>query len=505
MHRYHLVSIFLVSIILLIPGAKAAANLPSQLKDYNFNLYSVPCPANNMVLRDLKGREVTLTAQQGKVVILNFWKIDCPPCSMEKPILERIYRKYRDRGLEIIAVNLVDGQDRIAPYVQQGGYSYTFAFDPSNRFSIRQQALRSGTPATFVVNSSSEAIYEIPGVPTSYVINRQGQVVGNAVGLVNWEQRPVTELLESLLGPAPTVVARNPTAYSEAARQGSAQPPSPRGSNATKGQTQHVLHLAQAGVDSSSTRQDAPVLPFHGTVRSKQPVTSNPPVPRTPPSPSYVQTPTMPKAYEPPAPVRRQKKNEPSRTSKPVARTPKPYNPAASRVSGSTTAHSAAAGSVRSRKRPTAATRATPPAAQPFASASPSAAPPAAQMPYLPPAMPYNPSGSRVSRPNVVPDENGTVTARIPSNAPVPGFDRFGTRGRPSAPNLPPAQPLNTRNPIDGFVLDSFGRPGMQTREVRPSGGPATPASSLFGQIGQDVQNLGAGIKDTFSRIVPGR
>ena len=83
-----------------------------------------------------------------------------------------------------------------------------FAFDPSNRFSVRQQALRSGTPATFVVNSRSEAIYEIPGVPTTYVINRQGQVVGNAVGLLNWEEGPLTELLESLLGPPPAAIAQ---------------------------------------------------------------------------------------------------------------------------------------------------------------------------------------------------------------------------------------------------------------------------------------------------------
>jgi thiol-disulfide isomerase/thioredoxin len=499
MHRYHLVSIFFLSIILLNSGDDAGASLPDQLRDYNFNLYSVPSPANDMVLRDLKGHEVRLAAQRGKVVILNFWKIDCPPCSMEKPILERIYRKYKDRGLEIIAVNLADGEDRIIPYVRHGGYSFTFAFDPSNRFSIRRQALRSGTLDTFVVNSNSEAIYEIPGVPTTYVINRQGQVVGNAVGLVNWEQGPVTQFLESLLGPAPAVVARNSPAYSEAARQGSAQPTSPQRSNPTRGRRQPLLQVAQAEPASSSTLQDVPTLPFRGTAGSKQPTTSNPPNPR------YVQTPKMPQAYEGPTPVRPQKKAAPARTTRPVERIPKPYNPAASKVSGSTKARSTATGAVRSRKSPPAASRTMPRTAQPFASANPAAAPPVARMPYLPPAMPYNPTGSQVPRPNVVPDENGTVTARIPSNAPVPGFDHFGTMGRPPASSLPPAQPLTTTNPIDGFILDSFGRPGMQVQSVQPSGASATPASSLFGQIGQDFQNLGAGIKDTFSRIVPGK
>ena len=502
MLRYQSVAIYLFFVIHLFPGAYPAAGLPDQLRDHNFNLYSAPCPANDMTLRDLKGREITLAEQRGKVVILNFWKIDCPPCSVEKPILEKIYRKYAGRGLEIVAVNLVDGQDRILPYVRQGGYSFTFAFDPSNRFSVRQQALRSGTPATFVVNSNSEAIYEMPGVPTTYVINRQGQVVGNAVGLINWEQGPLTDLLESLLGPTPTVIAQNPPAYSGAARQGSDQASSVETPVPARGQTQRVLQVAQAQPAPSSTQQDAPALPFGGLLGSQQPVTSNPPVSRPPANPSAVQAPTMPQAYEPPVTVvRPQKKPEPARTAGPLERTPKPYNPAAPGVSGPPT-KAATTGAIRSKKSPTVA---VPPASQPFASTAPSTAQPATSMPYLPPASPYTPTGSQGRPTNVVPDDSGTVTARIPSTAPVPGFDRFGTTVRPPSTSLPPAQPLGTRNPIGGFILDSFGKPGMQVQGPKPSRASDTPASSIFGQIGQDVQDLGAGIKDTFSRIVPGR
>ena len=360
-----------------------------------------------MTLRDLKGREITLSAQRGKVVILNFWKIDCPPCSMEKPILERIYRKYASRGLEVVAVNLVDSQDRILPYVQHGGYSFTFAFDPSNRFSVRQQALRSGTPATFVVNSRSEAIYEIPGVPTTYVINRQGQVVGNAVGLLNWEEGPLTEFLESLLGPPPAAIAQNSPAYSEAARQGSTTAPNLEVSGPRRGQTQRVLRVAQAQPTPSSTRQDVPALPFQGAAGSQQPVTSNPRVSRPSAGPSSVQAPAMPQAYEPPAAaVRPQKKAEPPRTAKPAQRTPKPYDPAATRVSAFPS-QSPATGAVRSKRGTTSASPFAPPASQPFASALSPAAQPAAPMPYLPPAMPYAPSGSQGAPGNVVPDDNG--------------------------------------------------------------------------------------------------
>jgi putative serine protease PepD len=212
----------------------------------------------------------------------------------------------------------------------------------------------------------------------------------------------------------------------------------------------------------------------------------------------------MPQAYEAPATVRPQRKPEPARTAKPLDRTPRPYSPAAPGVSGHP-AKPATAAAARTKKSPTVAGPAVPPASQPFASTAPSTAQPATSMPYLPPASPYTPTGSQGRPTNVVPDDSGTVTARIPGNAPVPGFDRFGSTGRPPSTSLPPAQPLGTKNPIDGFILDSFGRPGMQVQGPRPSRSSDTPASSVFGQIGQDVQNLGAGIKDTFSSIVPGR
>jgi hypothetical protein len=56
MLRYQPVAIFLLLVIHLVPGADAVAGLPDQLRDHNFNLYSAPCPANDMTLRDLRGR-----------------------------------------------------------------------------------------------------------------------------------------------------------------------------------------------------------------------------------------------------------------------------------------------------------------------------------------------------------------------------------------------------------------------------------------------------------------
>jgi hypothetical protein len=72
---------------------------------------------------------------------------------------------------------------------------------------------------------------------------------------------------------------------------------------------------------------------------------------------------------------------------------------------------------------------------------------------------------------------------------------------------LPPAQPVTGRNPIGGFILESFGTgrpPATQQQGVQPAA-PEAPPSSIFGQLNQDIQALGEGIRDTFYRVLPAR
>jgi hypothetical protein len=124
----------------------------------------------------------------------------------------------------------------------------------------------------------------------------------------------------------------------------------------------------------------------------------------------------------------------------------------------------------------------------------------------LPPALPYTrPRASQLStQRNVLPDQTGTVLSRIPlsagpSSGSVPVQDRQG-----QSPGLPSARPLGTPNPIDGFILDSFGRAGQsQPVLIRPET-KGLPPSSLLGQMGQDIRQLGTGIRETFSKLLPG-
>jgi hypothetical protein len=313
------------------------------------------------------------------------------------------------------------------------------------------------------------------------------------VGLVNWEEEPFQELLESLLGKQTDTLAHN-SSFTDAARDGV------RAQFASMDDggpgVRHVL--AQESPASQGPQQ---TLPFQGptrgpvagpTIQPAPPVVggqsvTTPPPPREPAKPSAATaTPPKKKPFQQAdtSDLRKPKPYKPAQPSTPAG---KPIQPAPSPAGG---------GKARPSDVPT-------PQASPIASGGQGGA-----LPPLPPAMPYSRSApsaptTQQSAP-ILPDENGTVTARIPGGLGDAGM----YTGQRSSTGLPPAQPVSSRNPIGGFILDSFKPSSGQSETVapqplRPAGG-GQPATSVIDQMGRDVRQLGSGIRDTFSRILPG-
>lgn len=525
MLRYQSV-VGLIVLVLFLSGTNAAVGrvpegLQDLLKANRFNLYASPTPANDMVLTDLKGRVLSLSSLRGKVVILNFWRIDCPPCASEKPILEKIYRRLAARGLEVVAVNLFDKPERLKSYVRDHGYSYRFGFDPSNRFSLQSQTLRPGLSTTFVVNEGSEAIYEVPGVPTTYVIDRKGAVIGNSVGMVDWERQPYWSLLDTLLqepnlpvaedrstSPQVLAAAHVEPKFGDVAGRGAPLPPL----GPTWKQAQYQAPVRQPQPPAESTSQ--PGLPFQG---------------HSPEGPRTFSVPTAPQAPVPEAPTPEAASEDKStERRKPARHSARPAEKPQHSQTGGTARRPTTQSRPAPRTRPETA-RAVPapppgnvsqPQAPPQGGFTPQPVPQTPNagalgsdgLPPLPPALPYTPSARPGQRPaaaprNYSPDQDGNVMARIPSG--TGSYPGMGA-GRP----LPAGErvPANT---IDRSILDTFEThelakpqapqaitlPGQQSQ---PTNQPA-PASSILDQLGRDFQNLGSGIKKTFTGIWPGQ
>jgi peroxiredoxin len=142
---------------------------------------SVDFPAPDVHLADLQGHPVAFSDYRGQVILYNAWATWCPPCKDEMPILEAYYRKYRQAGFVVIAVE--DGQPSADVAAYAKNYGLTFPIWPDTSW-IATNAFR------------------VNHLPTSFVIDRGGTVRLTWVGAITPDmlEQYVTPLLKKQQG-----------------------------------------------------------------------------------------------------------------------------------------------------------------------------------------------------------------------------------------------------------------------------------------------------------------
>ena len=96
--------LFLLIALLFLPAAPALGVAQTPLKDAYLKRF-LGKPAPPFSLKDMNGRQVSLSDYRGKVVLLNFWYSACFPCRQETPDLIALYQAQKERGLVILGIN----------------------------------------------------------------------------------------------------------------------------------------------------------------------------------------------------------------------------------------------------------------------------------------------------------------------------------------------------------------------------------------------------------------
>ena len=117
---------------------------------------------------------------------------------MEEPLLHSLKQGFGHAGLEVLAVNLVDPPQAVAHHAMANRTPFPVLFDGGNGFDLKVVTM-GGKKTAFVVNPRKEAILEVPGFPTTYIVDTRGNVVGYSVGPARWNTRSALTLIQNLV------------------------------------------------------------------------------------------------------------------------------------------------------------------------------------------------------------------------------------------------------------------------------------------------------------------
>ncbi|RMD78019.1 MAG: TlpA family protein disulfide reductase [Gammaproteobacteria bacterium] len=139
----------------------------------------VRLPAPPFRLPRLGGGEAALEAYRGRVVLINFWATWCRGCAAEMPALERLWRRYRERGLVVLGVSADRGDPGVVrAFLRRLPVSFPILLDRDG--AVRRR-------------------YEVWALPFTYLVGRDGRLRARAVGERDWDGPAARAVIEALL------------------------------------------------------------------------------------------------------------------------------------------------------------------------------------------------------------------------------------------------------------------------------------------------------------------
>ena len=141
-------------------------------------------PAPDFTLTDQYGNEHSLSDYRGKVVFLNFWATWCGPCRQEMPDIQALYERYGANDGDLVVLGVANPKTDEAPYNQDVSQAEIESFLSENGYQY---------PTVMDTTGQIFATYGVTAFPTTFMIDRDGNVYGYAAGTLT------ADMMESIV------------------------------------------------------------------------------------------------------------------------------------------------------------------------------------------------------------------------------------------------------------------------------------------------------------------
>lgn len=160
--KYHsFLFALLISSLLLIVGCSDNATAPPIAME--------AAPDFNMALFD--GGDFKLSAQKGKVVVINFFASWCVSCGEETPVIEKIYRTYAPQTVAFLAIAVDDTEKKAKEFMQKRSMTIPAGLDKTGK--IKEDYGIYGMPTTFFIDKNGKVSYSHAGIVTEELLKHE--------------------------------------------------------------------------------------------------------------------------------------------------------------------------------------------------------------------------------------------------------------------------------------------------------------------------------------------
>ena len=129
-------------------------------------------------LKDMNGKNISLSDFRDKIVFLNFWTTWCPTCRIEMPSMEKLHQKLKNKDFAMVTINLQESASQVKGFFKGLKLSFTALLDTTGEVG---------------------ASFGIRAIPTTYILDKTGRIIGQANGLREWDSKGAIALFENLI------------------------------------------------------------------------------------------------------------------------------------------------------------------------------------------------------------------------------------------------------------------------------------------------------------------